>query len=245
MLRRGPADTRLYRFVWALITRLFHVLFRMRVEGREHVPAEGAVVVASNHLSNIDPVFLGVTCPRQIHFMAKSELWGFRPLGALVQGLGAFPVRRGEADREAIRSAVSLLDARAVVGIFPEGHRQKQGKLGVAQPGVALLAAREGVKTVPAAITGTDRILRGGIPRLPRVTVTFGPPVDVAVEGLSRGERHTEIGRRIMASIGGMLGYADTVPQPDQEVGAADAVAPDAVAADPGGRAPAGHPEPS
>lgn len=207
MLRRSPADRRFYVFAWLMIAPTFRLLFRMRVVGREHMPVDGAVVLASNHVSNIDPVFLGVAAPRQVRFMAKSELWSFGPLRRLVEGLGAFPVRRGQADRDAIRSAVSYLDQRAVVGIFPEGRRQKSGTLGTPQPGFAMLALRDGVKTIPVAISGTDRILRGGIPRLPRVTVTFGPPLDVSVGELPRGERHAEIGRRLMAALGHMLGH--------------------------------------
>lgn len=206
MLSRGPADRTFYRFAWLILAPTFHILFRMRVVGRENVPVDGAVVLASNHVANIDPVFLGIACPRQVRFMAKSELWRFRPLGRLVEALGAFPVRRGEADRDAIRSAVSYLDERATVGIFPEGRRQTSGMLGTPLPGFALLALRDGVKTVPVAMTGTNRILRGGIPRLPKVTVTFGPPLDVSVDGVPRGERHAEIGRRLMTTLAGMLG---------------------------------------
>lgn len=206
MLRPGPADRRFYHFAWWIIAPAFHLLFRLRVAGRENVPADGAVVFASNHISNIDPVFLGVAAPRQIHFMAKAELWRFGPLGRLVEALGAFPVRRGEADREAIRSAVSYLDGRATVGIFPEGHRQRTGRLGAPLPGFALLALREGVQTVPVAITGTNRILRGGLPRLPKVTVTFGLPLDPTMVAVPRGERHAEMGRRLMAALAEMLG---------------------------------------
>ncbi|MHB0978490.1 MAG: lysophospholipid acyltransferase family protein [Thermoleophilia bacterium] len=206
MLSPGPADRRFYWFAWMILAPTFHLLFRMRVVGRENVPIDGAVVLACNHVANIDPVFLGVASPRQARFMAKSELWSFRPLARLVEALGAFPVRRGEADRDAIRSAVSYLDQRAMVGIFPEGRRQKSGRLGTPLPGFALLALRAGVKTVPVAMTGTNQILRGGVPRFPKVTVTFGPPLDVSVDGIPRGERHAEIGRRLMTSLAEMLG---------------------------------------
>ncbi|MHB1344918.1 MAG: lysophospholipid acyltransferase family protein, partial [Thermoleophilia bacterium] len=77
MLRRSPADRRFYVFAWLILAPTFRLLFRMRVVGREHMPVDGAVVLASNHVSNIDPVFLGVAAPRQAHFMANSELWSF------------------------------------------------------------------------------------------------------------------------------------------------------------------------
>ncbi len=179
----------------------------MRIEGIENVPNEGAVLLAVNHVSNIDPVFIGVAAPRQTHFMAKSELWKSAPLGRFVEGLGAFPVRRGEADREAIRTAVGYLGDGCVVGIFPEGTRQRAGRLGQALPGFALLALRDDVITIPVALSGTERIMRGGVPRLPRVCVTFGSPLDVDVEGLPRGARHEEIGGRLMTRLAAMLGH--------------------------------------
>jgi len=207
VLIAGPRDERLYKLVRLLIRIPFRLLFRMRIEGIENVPTHGAVLLAVNHVSNIDPVFIGVAAPRQAHFMAKSELWKSSALGHVVEGLSAFPVRRGEADREAIRTAVGYLSDGCVVGIFPEGTRQRAGRLGTALPGFALLALREGVTTIPVALSGTDRIARGGIPRLPRVSVTFGASLDVGVEGLPRGERHQEIGARWMTRVGAMLGH--------------------------------------
>jgi cytidylate kinase len=88
---RGPLDRWLYRVAYALITPSFRVLWRLRVEGLEHLPMSGAVVLACNHRSNLDPFFLGAGCRRQIHFMAKAEIWKCRPLGWLVGNLGTFP----------------------------------------------------------------------------------------------------------------------------------------------------------
>jgi 1-acyl-sn-glycerol-3-phosphate acyltransferase len=197
VLRRGPSDSRLYRAVWLTIHWPFRTLFRMRIEGLEHITATGSMVIACNHISNLDPIFLGVAADRQLHFMAKSTLWDFAPLGRLVSWLGSFPVRRGEADREAIRSAISYLDAGAAVGIFPEGTRQLGGRLADPLPGFALLALRKEVTTIPAVLIGTNRIGRGRLPRLARVTVRFGPALDVDAPGLPKGGRHDEIGRRL------------------------------------------------
>ena len=201
----GPGDTWVYRFAHVVFPPVFTRVYRMDVGGLEHIPRDGAVVFACNHVSNIDPVFLGVACQRQVHFMAKSELWKFKPLGWLVDGLGAFPVRRGEADREAIRRALGLLDQRAAVGIFPEGTRQPEGRLGQLQTGVALLSLRPDVTTIPVVLRGTNHVVRNGRPSFPRVTVTFGPAVPAQVPGGARAERHREFTGRLKTALQALL----------------------------------------
>lgn len=162
--------------------------------------------MASNHISNIDPFFLGAACPRQIHWMAKSELWKSRILGAVVERLGAFPVRRGEADRRSVRAGLEILKNEAVLGIFPEGHRQQSGRLGRPAPGVGLFSSRSGVVTIPAAVTGTNRIVSDGRFRFARVNVTFGPPINVDVPGAKQSERNRVISQRIMQALATLLG---------------------------------------
>lgn len=201
----GPGDTWFFRFAHVVIPPVFRCLYHMKVRGLENVPRTGAVVLACNHVSNIDPVFLGAACQRQAHFMAKSELWKSKPLGWIVDGLGAFPVRRGEADREAVRRALDLLDQQAVVGIFPEGTRQPEGRLGQLQPGVALLSLRPDVTTIPVVLRGTNHVVRNGRPSFPRVTVTFGPPVPALVAGGARAERHREFTARLNAALQALL----------------------------------------
>ena len=177
-LLKGPLDTAFYRALHVFLPPLFKRVFRMRVTGLEHLPANGPVVLASNHLSNLDPFFLGV-CPRQIHFMAKAEIWKVPVVGRLVDALGAFPVHRGQADRPAVEWALGTLSSGAVLGIFPEGHRSRDGRLGTPQAGVALFSLRKGVTTVPVALVGSNQVVRGKRLRLPRVTVAFGPAIDV------------------------------------------------------------------
>lgn len=203
---RSPLDTPLYRFLHWCFPPVARLLFRLTVSGVENVPPSGPVVLASNHLSNVDPFFLGAACPRQIHWMAKSELWKSRLLGRLVEWLGAFPVRRGEADRESVRAALRILDSGAVLGIFPEGHRQRSGRLGQPAPGVGLFSSHDGVVTIPVAISGTNRIMNGWRFRFAPVTVKFGPPVDTSTPGVTRSERNRIISRRIMESIAALLG---------------------------------------
>jgi 1-acyl-sn-glycerol-3-phosphate acyltransferase len=202
----GEVGSAEYRMAHAGFGAMARALYRLEVSGIEHVPAEGALVVAGNHLSNSDPVFFGVSFPRQIHFMAKSEIWHSRVLGLLVSRVGAFPVHRGEADRAAVRTAFEHLAAGRVLGIFPEGHRQKSGHLGQVQAGVGMFSLRPGVTTIPMAITGTDRIVRGRLPRFPKVRVAIGPPVEIEDLPPTKSGRNREVSHRIMQAIAALLG---------------------------------------
>src|SRR5438105_13198661 len=159
-------------------------LYRLRAQGLEHLPAGGSVL-AANHTSNFDPWALGVPLlpRRQLRFMAKSEL--FRtPLAPLLRAGGAFKVRRGEGDVEAMRTAVELAQTGEIVVMFPEGTRREKGlrkkHVARAHTGAARIALTAGVPLVPAAISGTERLLRLGPLR-----VEYGPPLDLSdLDGL-------------------------------------------------------------
>ncbi len=154
------------------------LLFRLRSAGKEHLPHEGGYVLSANHLSNFDPWPLGLPLlPHRLRFMAKVEL--FRsPLWPFLKFGGAFGVRRGKGDAEAIKTAVDLARNGEIVAIFPEGTRRKKGilKRRKARPhtGAARVALEAGVPLVPAAIAGTDRLSRLGPLR-----VAYGPPVEL------------------------------------------------------------------
>ncbi|HKG11105.1 MAG TPA: lysophospholipid acyltransferase family protein [Gaiellaceae bacterium] len=175
-------------------------LFRERIRGLENLP-EGGFVLAPNHVSNLDPWPLGMPLwpERQLNWMAKSEL--YKPvIGTLISWGGAFPVRRGTGDEGAIETAVERVKEGEVVVIFPEGTRQRKGlvKRYEARPrtGAARVALRAGAPLVPAAIGGTDRLLRLG-----PLSVAYGPPVDLAgLEGDDR-EAAREATTRLMADI--------------------------------------------
>lgn len=161
------------RFVLQII---FGILFRPKILGKENVPMEGGMIMAANHLSNWDPPMVGTYMPRPVAYMAKEEL--FRPAvaGAIISNLYAFPVKRGAADRAAIKTALGILKQGLCLGVFPEGHRSKDGRMGRAESGVALLAAMGKVPVVPTAIINTNRIFQnGGL--LPRIIIIFGKPV--------------------------------------------------------------------
>jgi 1-acyl-sn-glycerol-3-phosphate acyltransferase len=189
-----------YFVVGLLSWPLIRGLFRERVHGLENVP-EGGFVLAPNHVSNLDPWPLGMPLwpNRQLNWMAKVEL--YKPvIGTLISWGGAFPVRRGERDESAIDTAVERVKAGEIVVIFPEGTRQTKGliKRHESRPrtGAARVALRAGVPLVPAAIGGTDRILRLG-----PLSVAYGPPVDLA--GLEGDEREAAKAAtaRLMADI--------------------------------------------
>jgi len=202
---RGPLDTLLYRFAYSFLPPLWRLLFRMTISGRDYLPSSGAVVLASNHRSNLDPFFLGVSSSRQIHFMAKAELWKVKPLGRVLDILGTFPVRRGEADRMAVKRAIEVLSAGGVLGIFPEGHRQREGLLGEIHPGASLFSLREGVVTIPVLMQGTENVVKGRMVRFPRVRVAFGPPLELPAKDVPRAQRALLTSERLIEAYRSLL----------------------------------------
>jgi 1-acyl-sn-glycerol-3-phosphate acyltransferase len=191
-----PADD--YRIVtpdrfwgfWRLfVQRLFTWFFRMRVYGAEHVPHAGPAVIASNHIAGIDVVVLGAASPRTLRYMAKAELFTYnRALTWMLRHAGAFGVRRGESDLQALRLARRVLRAGHPLGVFCEGTRQQSEAIGPVQPGAALIALSEGAPIVPVVIQGTIFIKQSL--RHP-VTVMFGPPLTVA-QTVERGKAYRE-----------------------------------------------------
>jgi 1-acyl-sn-glycerol-3-phosphate acyltransferase len=170
-------------------------VYRLRAEGVENVPKEGGFVLAANHVSNFDPWPLGVPLfpHRYLRFMAKAELFWW-PLGPLIRSGGAFKVRRGEGDVEAIKQAIELVREGHAVVMFPHGTRQRKGLVKKYRPrshsGAARIALAARAPLVPAAIAGTDRLLRLG-----RLRVRYGKPLDL--DGLD-ARAATE---RLMAEI--------------------------------------------
>lgn len=169
----------LYTIVRVLASLFLRSWFRIRAGGTEHIPADGPAIVAANHKSFLDAFFLGLAAGRRVRFMAKVEL--FRgPLGWLFTRLGAFPVRRGESDREALATARSVLEQGGLLIVFPEGTRvDEPDALGSPHHGAGRLAVETGAPIVPAAIRGTSQLWLGPIPKPRRVDIGFLPPVQV------------------------------------------------------------------
>jgi 1-acyl-sn-glycerol-3-phosphate acyltransferase len=191
-----------YNVIAALSWPILHILFRLHTRGRENLPSAGGYVLACNHVSSFDPWPLGVPLwpKRFLRFMAKSELYWF-PLRLVLDGAGAFPVRRGQADIEAIETAVRLAREGNVIAMFPEGTRRRKGLVKRFQPrprtGAARIALEANVPLIPAAVKGTDRLLRLGPLR-----VHYGTEVELddlrALDAHAAAQQATE---RLMARI--------------------------------------------
>ena len=190
-----------YNLIAAATWPLLYGLFRLRSTGKEHIPA-GGCVLACNHLSSFDPWPLGMPLwpTTFLRVMAKSELYWF-PLNKLIDAAGAFPVRRGQHDTVAIETAIRLAREGNVVVMFPEGTRRIKGLMKTRQPrprsGAARIALEAGVPLVPAALRGTDRLLR-----LEKLRVAYGEPVDIDdLRGQEITEAAQEATARLMARI--------------------------------------------
>ena len=190
-----------YNVVAAVTWPLLRGVFRLQSTGKKNIP-EGGCVLACNHLSSFDPWPVGMPLwPKTgLRFMAKSELYWF-PLNKLIDGAGAFPVHRGQHDTVAIETAVRLAREGNVVMMFPEGTRRVKGlmKTRVARPrtGAARIALEAGVPLVPAAVSGTDRLLH-----LAKLRVAYGAPVDIDdLRGQDIAEAAQEATTRLMARI--------------------------------------------
>jgi 1-acyl-sn-glycerol-3-phosphate acyltransferase len=194
--------TPFYSLVGLVSWPLMRGLFRLRTEGFENLPTDGGFVLAANHTSNFDPWPLGYPLwpERQLYFMAKVEL--FNPiLGPPLRAGGAFPVRRGEQDIEAIEAAIRLCREGKIVAMFPEGTRRTKGlvKKHAHRPrtGAARIALAAGVPLVPAAIRGTDRISR-----LPRLVISYGTPIDISdLAGMTPRDASRLATDRLMTAI--------------------------------------------
>ena len=193
------------KFLSASVCKVFG---RWEVIGRENIPEKGGVMLCGNHVSYIDPPALGAGATRPVHFMAKLELFRIPVLGFLIRHVGAFPVKRGTADRSALKKAVELLKNGEIVGMFPEGTRSLDGKFKPPEPGVGMIALRARVPVVPVALVNTEKLLppHSFLFKFSRVKVVYGKPVPLDdMDGQGGREAIEEVGRRIMSAIGQLL----------------------------------------
>ena len=161
----------LYSFARAILIPIFLIFYNYRVIGRGNIPKNGAYIVCANHVSMIDPIFVGIALSQRMYFMAKAELFKNKLLGALLRGLGAFPVKRGEADIRSIKTSLKLLNSSKVLALFPEGTRNKTDEV-VAEPGIAMLAIKSRVPVVPVAIISSYKFFK-------RTKVIIGRPIEL------------------------------------------------------------------
>lgn len=194
--------TVVYEALRVVAIPFFGIMGRIRLRGRYNVPKKGPYILASNHLSWIDVPLIPTYIPGKVVYMAKEEVF-LGKLGWLARFMGAFPVKRGEADRQAIRAADEQLKKGRILVIFPEGHRSETHTLGKIHSGLGMIALRAGVPVVPVAVTGSENLLKkfGA-----RVTVSYGEPVVFKPKGnkITRediDEATTDIMRRIATML--------------------------------------------
>lgn len=190
----------LYGFAKAVVGFAYRLAYRIQVEGLEHVPPSGGVILCGNHFNAQDPILIGITAPRPVSFMAKEELFHSWLFGFVVRGLGAFPVRRGTPDRASLKRALEVLESGGCFGIFPEGTRSHTGQLQKPEPGTAYIALKSRVPVVPVGISSSYRLFHP-------VRVRFGPPVDLApFHGAKlNGENLEQASQVILEGIGHLL----------------------------------------
>ena len=202
----------LYEVVHTVVPPVAKLIWRPHVEGLENVPRTGPVIVASNHLSFADSMVIPIVVPRKVVFLAKEDYFtGTGVKGALMrgwfEGIGMIPV-----DRDDTASALQSLDIALEVlargeafGIYPEGARSRDGRLYRGRTGVAQLALSSGAPVVPVGLIGTERLQPIGarLPRLARVTMRFGPPLDFRgrADGVPLGRARREVTDEVMAAI--------------------------------------------
>jgi 1-acyl-sn-glycerol-3-phosphate acyltransferase len=190
--------SRTYRFVMAACAPVVRWWGRLEVEGEEHLPVSGPVLIVANHDSYWDPVAIGIAGRkrRQIRALAKSSLWNVPGLSPILNGMGQIPIERGKGDARALDEAIRQLREGACIGVFPEGTISR-GSVLRARSGMGRLAvAVPEVRIVSATVTGTVDIVR--FPKRPRIKVTFFPPTE---GGLREGEDATGLPVRLMAEI--------------------------------------------
>jgi 1-acyl-sn-glycerol-3-phosphate acyltransferase len=207
----------LYEVAHAVVPPVAKLVWRPRIEGLHNIPESGPVIVASNHLSFADSMVIPIVVPRKVVFLAKEDYFtGTGVKGALVrgwfEGIGMVPV-----DRDDTRSALASLDIALDVlgrgeafGIYPEGARSRDGRLYRGRTGVAHLALTSGAPVVPVGLIGTERLQPVGatVPRLARVTIRFGTPIDFGgrFDGVPLGRARREATDEVMAAIHALSG---------------------------------------
>lgn len=199
----------MYYFIGRAICRLFLRIYGGWITiGAENIPATGGVILAPNHISYADPPAVGSAISRQVHFMAKEELFKGL-LGKAIRKVGSFPVKRGTADRRAIKQALNILETGRVLCLFPEGTRSTDGNLQKAEVGLGMIALKSGAPVVPVAVIGTDKVMPSGgqRPKRCKMKLVFGKPLyfnDLSDANDAR-QSMEEVGNRVMREIGNLL----------------------------------------
>jgi 1-acyl-sn-glycerol-3-phosphate acyltransferase len=200
------ARTREPDWVYTLVRVLSYpycrLAFRLHARNLANVPAEGPVILAPNHFSAMDHWFVGILLSRRVRFMAKSQLFKGRFLESILPHLGAFPVRRGQQDEEAITTALTILARSGVLVIYPEGGRSRSGSIAnTVRPGLGRLALDSGAPIVPVAVSGSERARNWRRLQFPSVTISYGEPMRFGRAPGAPRERHQAIADQVLAEL--------------------------------------------
>jgi 1-acyl-sn-glycerol-3-phosphate acyltransferase len=179
------------------LTPVVRAIYRLEVRGLEHVPADGPLVVVGNHESILDPFFVSAAIPRQIRYLAKSELWSVPLLPWWLASVEAIPIERGKSDVAAIASALEALEAGEVVGLFPEGGVMREGPW---LRGAARMALATGTSILPVRLLETRKALGSRSFGFPRVAALIGEPIAVE-RTISTPELARELTDRLQATV--------------------------------------------
>lgn len=193
-----------YLLVRIVVTPPILLFYRVKAIGKENFPNQGPVILAPNHFSQLDHFFCGVYLKRNIRFMGKSQLFGPPVLTGILHHGGAFPVRRGHRDEEAIETARAVLEHGNVLLIYAEGGRSRTGKLGTPRPGLGRIALETGAPVIPVAIHGSAEARRWYKLRFPKVRVHFGEPITFDVEREAGPERWREASQQVFEKVSDM-----------------------------------------
>lgn len=185
----------LYRIIKGILKPIFYVFYNIKVEGTENLPLTGPLVICANHTSAIDPIILAVSLPYQIYSMAKVELFKNKLFGWFLKNVGVFPVKRGEADIKSIKTSLKLLKENKIMGIFPEGTRNKTGEI-KAEPGVAMIAIRAEAPVLPIAIVSEYKPFKKTVVKIGKTV-----PMDQYREQKLQNEDYQNISMDIMKYI--------------------------------------------
>ncbi len=190
-----------YNFARAIVSLPTWLLYRVRQIDVKNVPRHGAVILAPNHFSQMDHFFVGLYLPRRICFMAKSQLFGPPVLTYVYKHGGAFPIRRGHRDEEAMKTSRAILERGDTLLVYAEGGRSRSGELGEPKPGIGRIALESGAPVVPVAVHGSATVRRWKRLRFPRVTVQYGEPLSFPVEADPTRERQLEVATEIFGRV--------------------------------------------
>jgi 1-acyl-sn-glycerol-3-phosphate acyltransferase len=214
---------------WVLVRLILAVYARVEVVGAENVPRRGGLIIASNHLNNADPGLVGAFMRRRVVFMAKDEMFQWLIMGLYFRLIGAFPVRRFEADLKGLRRAVRAVRRGQALVMFPEGTRSRTGSMGQGHPGTAVVALRTGAPILPVAVTGTEVVRLPGDFLRPfrriKIRLVVGQPFFLPSVDRPKAEDFDRCTDIVMGRIAALLPlqyrgyYHDRVPPPTEVPG--------------------------